>query len=410
VAAFNPFEGNEMHPMNFNLASGPSVQTAIEYSNHFSYLNYSQTGGKDVVINTLDEFCGFYNFPSDDQIICIPVSRELFENTNFSDEQIESALSCILFTSPSHLWSLYQLLSSESHSCLNVFSMDGTYSIRMSQSGSDKTVIMSLGFLHLDVHQEKPSSNISQMFVPSIHCLSQSESATTTYACLYGLALVYQSLFQRFLHVHCLSADNSAAIASGLGAAFPNSLLITDIEHIRVGPTKKWNSKIRGGKRMQTKLVYWLNLLYHARNPINFKNAFTILMDQLEAEGEDEISAFLSSRYGPMGSTPWNLTYNSSGRVGIIAEQQQIKGYYGLLKPNTKLGRIGAFKTNAGFSYLLKEGFSSLLKWDCERIRKLLVGSFSARFPETVKGNFTPEHIFLAMLMSDEVDLIPATM
>jgi hypothetical protein len=133
-------------------------------------------------------------------------------------------------------------------------------------------------------------------------------------------------------------------------------------------------------------------------------------MDQLEAEGEDEISDFLSSRYGPRGSTPWNLTYNSSGRVGIIAEQQQIEGYYGLLKPNTKLGRIGALKTNAGFSYLLKEGFSSLLKWDCERIRRLTVGSFSARFQGTVQGNFTPEHLILAMLMSDEVDMIPTTM
>jgi hypothetical protein len=129
VESFNPFEGTEMHPMNFNLVSGPSVQTAIEYSNHFSYLNYAQTGGEDVVFTTLDEFCGYYNFPSDDQIICVPISRELFENTNFSDEQIETALSCIVFTSPSYLWSLYQLLSSESNQHLNVFSMDGTYSI-----------------------------------------------------------------------------------------------------------------------------------------------------------------------------------------------------------------------------------------------------------------------------------------
>jgi hypothetical protein len=53
------------------------------------------------------------------------------------------------------------------------------------------------------------------------------------------------------------------------------------------------------------------------------------------------------------------MRFNSSGRVVFVTEQQQIGGYYGLIKPNTKLGRSGALKTDVGFKYLTVEGFQS---------------------------------------------------
>jgi hypothetical protein len=59
---------------------------------------------------------------------------------------------------------------------------------------------------------------------------------------------------------------------------------------------------------------------------------------------------------------------------GIVTEQQQIESYYGLIKRNTKLGRIGALKMDVGYKYLTQEGFQSLLKFDANLISQLEVG------------------------------------
>jgi hypothetical protein len=355
------------------------------------------------IFQNFQGFMDFYQFKKPDQIITIPIIQELFEGTAFSQGQMDRANACIMFLSPTHIWALHQLLSSETHRYLNVYSMDGTFSLRMSRSGSHKTVILSLGFIHLDVHDPTRKSGITRAFVPLLHCLSQSESAPAAFICIKGLSSIYQSLFHSQLSIEQLCADNSAAICSGLRQAFPEANIITDVEHVRSGPTKKWNEKIIGGNKMQKLIVHWLHLLYHTRSYINYCNAFAIFVEQLRSLGGNNLSDFLEERYGPNGTFPWNMRFNSSGRVGIIAEQQQIESYFGLIKPNTKLGRLGALNTNAGFSYLTREGFSSLISWDVKRINRFAVGFNSPSLLEAI-DEMTPEHMILAMTMDIALD------
>jgi hypothetical protein len=160
-----------------------------------------------------------------------------------------------------------------------------------------------------------------------------------------------------------------------------------------------------GGNKAQKLNVYWLHLLFHTRSHINYCNAFGVLIERLRALGETVFSDFLEERYGPNGTFPWNMRYNSSNRVGIIAEQQQIESYYGLIKPNTKLGQCGALNTNAGFSYLLREGFGSLLRWDIMRMRHFAIGFTSPRMLDTIK-ELTPEHMILALTMDESMDVL----
>jgi hypothetical protein len=117
--------------------------------------------------------------------------------------------------------------------------------------------------------------------------------------------------------------------------------------------------------------------------------------------GEVELSEFLQQRFGPNGITPWNMRYNSSDRVGLIAQQQQLEAYYGQIKPNIKLGRDGVLKTNAGFAYLLREGFASLLSWDCKRIGQIDIPHHNQRFYSAIQS-ITPEHMTLSLLMTED--------
>jgi hypothetical protein len=154
---------------------------------------------------------------------------------------------------------------------------------------------------------------------------------------------------------------------------------------------------------MEKLLIYWIHLLFQTRSHVNYCNAFGILLEQLRAMGETPLSDFLEHRFGPNGTFPWNMRFNSSNRVGIIAEQQQIESYYGMIKPKTKLGRCGALNTNAGFSYLLKHGFSSLLSWDVRRINRFSIGCHSQKMIDAIK-DMTPEHMILALTMHESVD------
>jgi hypothetical protein len=97
------------------------------------------------------------------------------------------------------------------------------------------------------------------------------------------------------------------------------------------------------------------------------------------------------------------MRYNSSDRVGIIAEQQQIEAYYGMVKPNTKLGRSGALNTNAGYAYLLREGFASLLTWDVRRMSQYSIEYNSPRMLDAMK-ELTLEHMILALTMDASTD------
>jgi hypothetical protein len=387
----------------YQIFHGCSVQSVIHYSQRYSFTRYIRAGLVHPVFQNFQQFVDFYNFGKPDQIITIPVIQEMFDGTTFSQEKIDKANACLLFTSPAHIWAIHQLLSSETHKELNVFSMDGTFPLRMARSGSDKTVIISLGFINLDVHNNKANSNITRAFVPIVHCLSQSESSPAAFICLRGLSSLYQSMFGTQMSIDLLCADNSSAISSGLAQAYPNANIITDIEHVRSGPTNKWNDKIRGGNKMQKLLIYWIHLLFQTRSHVNYINAFGILLEQLRAMGETALSDFLENRFGPNGTYPWNMRFNSSNRVGIIAEQQQIESYYGMIKPKTKLGRCGALNTNAGFSYLLRHGFSSLLSWDVRRTNRFSVGFNSHRMIDAIK-DITPEHMILALTMHETVD------
>jgi hypothetical protein len=170
----------------FQNIHGNSVQSAIQYTQLLSFTRYTRAGVQVPFFNTLQQFMEFYNFGKMDQIITIPVIPEMFEGSTFSPEQIDKANACILFTSPVHVWALHQLLSSETHKNLSVFSMDGTFPLRMARSGTDKTVIISLGFIHLDVNNNKANAHITRAFLPIVHCLSQSESSPAAYICLKG--------------------------------------------------------------------------------------------------------------------------------------------------------------------------------------------------------------------------------
>jgi hypothetical protein len=387
----------------FQNIHGASVQGAIQYSHQFSFTNFIRAGMDAPTFHTFQQFMEFYEFGKSDKVITIPIIGEMFEGTAYSTEQIDRSTSCILFTSPRHIWALHQLLSSETHRYLDVYSMDGTFSLRMSRSGSDKTVILSLGFIHLDVHSRKANGSITRSFVPIIHCLAPSENSPAAFICLSGLSSIYRSFFSMELSIEQLCADNSAAICSGLRQAFPNANMITDVEHVRSGPLKKWSEKILGGNKMQKLIVYWLNLLFHTRSHINYCNAFGVLTEHLRALGELNFSEFLEERYGPNAPFAWNMRYNSSDRVGIIAEQQQIEAYYGMVKPNTKLGRSGALNTNAGYAYLLREGFASLLSWDVMRMSRYSIGYNSPRMLDAMK-ELTPEHMILALTMDASTD------
>jgi hypothetical protein len=160
---------------------------------------------------------------------------------------------------------------------------------------------MSCGFLDLNVHDHSRQSNVTRAFVPCVHCLSPAENAPAAYLCLHGLARIYKKFFEREMRMHVLSADASQAIASGLSQAFPGTQILTDIEHVRSGPYKKWSQKIRGGKDMQARITYWLSVLFHSRTYINYCNSFGILMKQLRQRGQDEFCNFLEDRYGPNG-------------------------------------------------------------------------------------------------------------
>jgi hypothetical protein len=85
-------------------------------------------------------------------------------------------------------------------------------------------------------------------------------------------------------------------------------------------------------------------------------------------------------------------------------EQQQIEGYYGLVKPNTKLGRPGAMKNDVGFKYLTQQGFSSLLKFDAKRFKKFLIGKFSNDTHAALQV-ILPEYLVLALLMHTDRDV-----
>jgi hypothetical protein len=127
-------------------------------------------------------------------------------------------------------------------------------------------------------------------------------------------------------------------------------------------------------------------------------------MDKLRHEfGQHEFCTFLEERWGPNGSHPWKLGYNSSSRVGIIMEQQQIESYYGIVKPNTKLGREGAMKTDTGFKYLTQQGFASLLNFDYQRQKKFCIGQFSQATRDAL-NEWVPEYFVLALLMDQNVD------
>jgi hypothetical protein len=127
-------------------------------------------------------------------------------------------------------------------------------------------------------------------------------------------------------------------------------------------------------------------------------------MKQLRQHGQDESCNFLEDRYGPNGVYPWKMQYNFSNCLGMIVEQQQIEGYYGLVKPNTKLGRTGALKTDVGFKYLTQEGFSSLLEFDAKRIQeRFQIGNFSAQTLAAIK-NGSPEYLILSLLMDSNQD------
>jgi hypothetical protein len=224
------------------------------------------------------------------------------------------------------------------------------------------------------------------------------------------LSRVYSQFFGgNPINIHCLSADASHAIASGLNQAFPETQIITDIEHVRAGPTKKWCDKITDGKSMQTRITYWLHLLYHCRTYVNYCNAFSVVMTQLRQLGEEDFCEFLEGRYGPNGTHPWNMLYNSSNRLGFVTEQQQIESYYGLIKPNTKLGRIGALKMDVGYKYLTQEGFQSLLKFDANLISQLEVGRIRQETLDSIQS-VVPEFLILALLMDSSRDIYPVTM
>jgi hypothetical protein len=253
----------------YQVPHGPSIQSVQWYCRLNSFTKFLKPIAPGHVFETLNEFVSYFGFPSRETILCIPTTEEDFTGTTFRQEQRESSSSCIIFTSPVHLWALHQQLASPLHNALSIFSMDGVYSLRVMRSGSQKTVIMSLGFLSLNVHNKSRPLVVTRAFVLCLHCLSPSENGPAAFLCLKGLSRIYESFFSRSLDVHCLSADASQAIAKGFSEAFPDKDIITDVEHLRSGPSKKWSKKINGGPETHARLSYWITLLSQSRSYTN---------------------------------------------------------------------------------------------------------------------------------------------
>jgi hypothetical protein len=207
--------------ISYQVFHGPSIQSVQYFCHTNSYTKYLQPIGHDHEFHSFHEFVSYYRFPSSESVLCIPVSENDFHGTTFNQEQVENASSCIIFTSPVHLWALHQLLTSPTHKALSVFSMDGVFSLRLLRAGAHKSVIMSLGFIDLNVHDNSRPLVVTRAFVPCLHCLSPKENAPTAFLCLKGLSRIYQNFFSQPVDIHCLSADASQAIASGLSQSFP---------------------------------------------------------------------------------------------------------------------------------------------------------------------------------------------
>jgi hypothetical protein len=122
-------EPEDAYPPNalYPLMHGPSVQSAIHYTQSYRYNRFHQALPGVLRDNTFTEFMKVCNFPAPEEILCVPVTPSLFRGTNFSRDKIDTASSCILFTSPVHIWALHELLSSTSHNQLTLFSMDGFF-------------------------------------------------------------------------------------------------------------------------------------------------------------------------------------------------------------------------------------------------------------------------------------------
>jgi hypothetical protein len=179
----------------YHVPHGPSIQSSMHFSFSNSYTFYLKPLPHGHEFESFNDFMSFYGFPTKYTTLCIPVSEDFFHGTNFNPDQVDKSNSCILFTSPAHLWALHQLLSSPTHQNLTIFSMDGMFSLRLLRSGSYKTVIMSCGFLDLNVHDHSRQSNVTRAFVPCVHCLSPAENAPAAYLCLHGLARIYKKVF-----------------------------------------------------------------------------------------------------------------------------------------------------------------------------------------------------------------------
>jgi hypothetical protein len=84
----------------YQLLHGSSIQSAIHFSSTNRYTRFMRRLPGAPPFNTLKDFLTTCHFPSPETILCVPVSPELFQGTNYPADKIEIASSCILFTSP----------------------------------------------------------------------------------------------------------------------------------------------------------------------------------------------------------------------------------------------------------------------------------------------------------------------
>jgi hypothetical protein len=125
-----------LQPNLYQVPNGPSIESAIHFSTSNTFTKYVKPLADNQQFISFEEFNEFYQFPSPETLLSIPLSESMFTGTTFAIDQVNQATSCILFTSPRHLWAMHELISSPSHDLLTVFSMDGMFSLRLLHSGS----------------------------------------------------------------------------------------------------------------------------------------------------------------------------------------------------------------------------------------------------------------------------------
>lgn len=340
------------------------AEQAFEYSHQrsvYSYIKSSYIPRND--FKDLDELMSHMvtepvekDFP-----LFIPVDPlEDSISAGLSQEEITKVMSSFIYTSFSHIWTLFQFINIDQDK-LHIVHLDeclgfvpGTFQV------------LTAGLTIID-GSAKDQDRLTRHFVPLGHIFTSCLKSISVYIFLHALDNLSKSLFGKPLYIHTFITDYSHTIRKGCCQYNKNANLCICFSHIigsfegKGGWVKKYSNKENiQTLRKHTTMLY--ECVTHEQFALMFEHFFRIWKEM----GEDDWATFFNNMYGPTSPCNGKWYTSCTGVAFYLPNNNPLENYWSELKGKTQHNVAPIIRTNMNLSQFLAIEVPMLIQHDAK--------------------------------------------